>query len=217
VALAFRNTRRERVVAGVALVVMVVASVGAQVEGALVSAEMHRVRPGDAELFRWLNAHTPVDAVVATDNLRLSVLMPTMSHDNVLYANGSRSQATNDELMDRFLLASHLAGTSRKLVQERLQVGSEYADGALPVSTYLYYLSETSPLQPAGQHFLLPQFVPGVMQQFDEVNAATELKKFRVDYVWTDDGRVPLQVEGYELQPVFENGDGRLWELRAVK
>jgi hypothetical protein len=81
----------------------------------------------------------------------------------------------------------------------------------------LYYLSETSPLQPAGQHFLLPQFVPGVMQQFDEVNAATELKKFRVDYVWTDDGRVPLQVEGYELQPVFENGDGRLWELRAVK
>ena len=73
----------------------------AQVEAAGTTAQLHRVRTSDQALFGWLEQNSEVGAVVATTDLRLSTVLPVYTHDGTLLANGSRTSASDDELIER--------------------------------------------------------------------------------------------------------------------
>jgi hypothetical protein len=150
---------------------------------------------------------------VATDDLALSVVLPVRTHNSVLFSNGSRSSASDDELLERFLLASHLSGTPPQQVESEL-AAQESAATDVPISTYSYYLFELSPYQQRrSDRHISPTRLPAVMRWYDSMNVGQELRRFRVDYLWTKVRRQPLPVTGWKWTPVFANSDGRLWRL----
>ena len=147
---------------------------------------------------------------MATDDLGLSILLPCATHDSVLFANGSRSTASDEELMERFLLASRLSGASSEQVAIELQ--SETAE-RIGVSSYAYYLFETSPYKDdVGQHIVSGQ-IPALLHWFRSMNLEDELRRFRVDYLWTENGQVPTEVMGWSWTLVFTNHEAQLWYL----
>jgi hypothetical protein len=209
-ALAARSRPQRRVVVFVMLVLAFAACAIAQIESARDSVEMFHLTSTERGLFDWLNANSTTGAVVATDDLGLSILLPCSTHDSVLFANGSRSTASDQELMERFLLASRLSGASPELVA--VELNSDTAE-RVGVSSYAYYLFETSPYKDdVGQH-IVPGQIPGLLHWFRSMNLEDELRRFRVDYLWTENGRVPAEVNNWYWTPVFTSHEGQLWHL----
>lgn len=200
--------------AGVGFATLLGVAVLAQVEGGRDTAAMHAVPEARRELFAWLNGHTPVGSVVATDELGLSIVLPVETHNSVLFANGSRSSASDDELVERFLLASRLVGEPSEVVARELS-GAMPKDVAEPPANYSLYLFEFSKKyqRHLAERRVAPAWIPVLLQQYAEMDLGRELERFRVDYVWVPTGRVPVAVAGWRYVEAFSSTEGVLWRL----
>lgn len=187
----------------------------AQAEAARDTAAMHDVPVAERALFAWLNANSPVGSVVATDDLALSVVLPVMTHNSVLMADGSRSSASDDELMERFLFASKLQGVGAAEVGRRLR-GEVPVDNDTPEGSYPFYLFEFSDsYQPdRGVRRVSEARIPELLRVYGAMDAATELRRFRVDYLWrrTGDARAAGST-GLRCDLVFAGSGGTLCRL----
>ena len=212
--LQIKKPRRGVVLAMLALVYAACAA--AQVEAARDSVEYFRVTPTEQKLFAWLNANSATGSVVATDNLELSILLPDVTHNSILFSEGSRSTASDQELMERFLLVSRLSGASAEQVSEELS--SSTAKG-IGVASYTYYMFETSTYEEVGVRRTVSAQIPGLLQWFGAMNLEDELRRFRVDYLWTENGRTPPAVAGWRWRLVLTGPQdpasqaGQLWQL----
>jgi hypothetical protein len=215
IALVSRDTGLWRKVVPAALFLMIVACVLTQFEAARDSAELHRLSPAKLQLFAWLNAHTEVGSVVATDNLELSAILPVQTHNSVLFSDGSRSGASDEELMERFLLTSRLSGDTAEQVRGEL---AAFTRTGVPLMSYSRYLFETSLRyeREGSDGHLAPERLPPVMAQFNAMDLASELRRFRVDYLWTDPRHEPAAVPGWTWTPVLQNAEGQLWRLSPL-
>jgi hypothetical protein len=202
--------------AAAGFVVFYAVSTAAQFETARNSAELHRISASDAALFAWLGTQSATGSVVATDDLPLSVELPVMTHNSVLFAEGSRGNATSAELLERFLLASRLVNAPPGRVQAELSQDSAGPPYATPVATYSYYLFEASELEDRGGRRIAARFLPGVMAQYAALDPAAELRRFRVDFLWTQPDESPAPVPGWTWQMVLQTADGSLWSLRPA-
>jgi len=211
VALVSRRSGAWRV-APVALCVLFVACAVAQVEAGRDSAEMYRLTPERRQLFAWLNANTAVGAVVATDDIELSAVLPVQTHDSVLFSDGSRSSARDDELLERMLLASHLSGRSAEQVRTEL---AAFTYTGVPLMSYGRYMWEISLRyeNSGGDGHVAADRLPAVMDEYAAMDVGGELRRFRVDYLWTEAGQEPASVPGWRFTPVLTNAEGRLWRL----
>jgi hypothetical protein len=204
---------RLRWAAVAAFALVMTAAAVAQFESARDSAGLFRFTADQRALFSWLNTHTPAGSVIATDDIKLSIVLPVQTHNSVLFSDGSRSTASDAELMERFLLASRLAGASVQQVHTELTTGETSGPGAAN-ATYTGYLYESSPWEMHnGMRRIVPDRVEGVMQWFSSMNLAGELSRFRVDYLWTEPGRRPATVQGSSWKKAFSSADGSLWQL----
>jgi hypothetical protein len=214
VVLVYPRGRVWEVTTAVALVLALGLSALAQVEVGRDTAAQHELTLGERSLFGWLCAHSAVGSVVATDDLALSIVLPVQTHNSVLFANGSRSSAPDEELMERFLLASRLAGTPPEVVEREL-VEPTAPDEDVTVANYPLYLFEFSLLYqriPAERR-IAPERLAGVMQWYRALNVSHELERFRVDYVWMHGSSVPVGVAGWRSVHVLSNDEGSLWQL----
>lgn len=213
-ALVWPAGRRWRVVAAAGFVVLLGLGTVAQVEAARDTAAMHAVPLAERELFAWLNAKTAVGSVVATDDLALSIVLPVMTHTSVLYADGSRSSANDDELMERFLLAGRLAGASSAEMERRMRAVT-WREADVTEASYTSYLYEFSAKyqETRGDRHVSGQLIPGLLQQYAQMDVAAELQRFRVDYVWTEAKQVPPAVTGWVYVQAFSSTEGTLWRL----
>ncbi|QMV17889.1 hypothetical protein GOB94_03670 [Granulicella sp. 5B5] len=202
-------------VAGVGFAVLLSAAMMAQVEGGRDTASMHAMPQAERGLFAWLNAKTPVGSVVATDELELSIVLPVETHNSVLFANGSRSSASDDELLERFLLASRLVGEPSEVVESELS-GEMPADVAEPPANYSLYLFEFSKKyqRRLAERRVAPAWIPVLLQRYATMDLAQELQRFRVDYVWVPTGRMPVAVTGWRYAEAFSSTEGTLWQLK---
>jgi hypothetical protein len=151
--------------------------------------------------------------VVATDELDLSVILPVRTHNDLLFGNGSRTTATDWELIERFLLASRLAGASANDVRTELS-RSRSPGTAVPEATYTSYLFETSPWGTTGeQRRVRPDRLDEIMRSFVSMDPSAELSHYKVDYLWTEAGRQPALLQGWSWMKMFSNADGNLWRL----
>jgi hypothetical protein len=167
----------------------------------------------DKALFNWLNANTEQGAVVATTDLRLATILPLYTHDSTLMANGSRTSATNEELIERYLLANKLIQAPTLTVQSKLSQGLG-AGSPLPVMTYSEFLFEAAPQKDAIRWSLTPEATEQAIQQYQQIDPSTELLRLRVDYIWLSSG-TPLEIRGYAWKKVFDNSAGSLWQIVA--
>lgn len=187
------------------------ACAAAQVEGAASTASVHRFAESDKSLFAWLNGNSETGAVVATTDLSLATVLPLYTHDGTLLANGSRTSATNQELMERFLLANKLVQAPDSAVRSELSQGIEIASPAMQM-TYSAFLYETAPQRDPAHARLTPEAVDQAVQEYKTIDLAYELLHLRVDYVWLSNG-TPATIAGYAWSKVFENSEGSLWQI----
>jgi len=211
-AMAVRGQRRLGGVFVTLFVLLFAAGSIAQVEVARASAQMFRISPERRELIEWLNSHTDIGSVVATNNLDLNVILPVSTHNSVLVSDGSRSSATNHELVERYLLASRLSGTSAEQVRQQLL--SEASGEAGSSVSYSYYLFETSEYLAPGTLHIKPSIIPELLAWFSGMNLAEELRRFRVDYVVTEGNIQAPQIPGMATQKAFASGNLSVWQLR---
>jgi hypothetical protein len=151
--------------------------------------------------------------VVATTDLRLATALPLYTHNGTLVANGSRTSASDRELVERYLLASALTRTPAGTVEAALSQETGSANMPLPLSTASYFLFETSPeyFDPSRRR-MKESALPAVMERYRNMDVADELKRLRVDYVWMNSDR-PADVQGLREERVLDTADGSLWKL----
>jgi len=142
----------------------------------------------------------------------LATVLPLYTHDGTLMANGSRTSAPDEELIERYLLASKLVQTPASTVRTELAQGIG-AGSPLPVTTYSEFLFETAPQKDPIHWLLIPEATDQAVMEYQHLDPAAELQHLRVDFVWLSNGS-PEEVPGYAWNKVFENSAGSLWQLR---
>ena len=188
------------------------ACAAAQIEGAASTASVHRMPESDKSLFAWLNANSEVGAVVATTEIRMATILPLYTHDGTLMANGSSTSASNDELIERYLLANRLIQAPASEVRSELSHGIDFSSSAMEM-TYSGFLFEIAPQRDPSHARLTPKATEQALQEYQNMDPAKELQHLRVDYAWLNAG-APAEVPGYGWNKVFGNSAGSLWQIR---
>ncbi|MFZ0661351.1 MAG: hypothetical protein WAM66_01550 [Acidobacteriaceae bacterium] len=186
-----------------------------QVEAAVNSAPLHRVDPSQQALFHWLNRNTQRGDVVATTSLELTFDMPVFSQDYTLMVEGSRTSASNSEILERYLLAEALTGTPAATVTDELGSG-KLIYPSRQSSTYPAFFFEHSP-DLAGPGTVNPSVLEKSLAEYRTLDPALELKRFRVNYLYTENGQTPTKIAGVSWQKVLETPEGSLWRLNRVQ
>lgn len=196
-----------------ALFVLIFAACAAnQSEAAINSAPLHRVIPSERTLFQWLNHNTRPDDVVATTSLELAEYMPVYSQNYTLMVEGSRTLASDSEILDRYLLAEALTGASATTVANDLGRSGEPAPSGESRFTYPSFFFEHSP-DLKGPRELNPSIIETALARYRSLNLSDELKRFRVNYLYIENGQRPADIAGVEWKRVLVTSDGTLWQL----
>ena len=194
-------------------------SAAAQVSAGINSAKAHRVIPADQRLFDWLERNTTPDDVVATNDLAISAELPVFTHNYTLLANGTRSSGSDDEILDRLLLADALVHTSLAEVQKQLRPTNKdelsWRFGSPFTTNYVPFLFEHSPKRVPNllQPMLTPQAAAVALAKYRHLDLNQQLHRFRVNYVYVMDGQTPATVGGWQMQMVLQTTRGTLWKL----
>jgi hypothetical protein len=187
-----------------------------QIDAGYHSAPRHRMLDADRKLYDWLLHNTSDGAVVATTDLRLSVDLPVYTHNSILMVNGTRTSGPDEESLQRFLVANALTGMSATQVNKELKLGfKDRAYWPIPSSTYTYYLFEHSPYRDESGDNVFDRYIPALMNQYAAIQAdpSQALQKFRVDYIYTENGQTPPSISGWRATPVLQNPGATLWHL----
>jgi len=162
-----------------AFVLVFIACALSQVTAAVNTARFHRIDPNNWMLFDWLQKHTRVGDVVSTTNLQLCTEIPVYTHNNVLLAEGSRTSGTNEELIERFLLANALASVPPSRVADDLRETDADPHPILP--THSAFLFEHSAYINLYIHRILEPFVLSFVENYQNLSLPAELARFE----WT--------------------------------
>lgn len=184
-----------------------------QIEAAVNSAPLHRVIPWERVLFQYLNRNSHPGDVVATTSLELAVYMPVYTQDYTLMVDGSRTSASDDEILDRYLLAEALTGASSETVAKDLGMGA-VAPGrpTVPWTSYPAFFFEHSP-DLASPVSLRSDVIQACLTRYRSLDPLEDLRRFRVDYLFTTTVQSPIVVRGLSWQKVLPTSDGALWKL----
>ena len=194
-------------------------SAAVQVTAALNSADAHRVFPADARLFAWLERDTAPDDVVATTDLALATELPVFTHNYTLLANGTRSSGSDDEILDRFLLADALVSSPPAVVEQQLRPIEKdevyHAGDPVGASYYVPFLFEHSPKRVPNllQPMLTHEAAADALAKYRDLDLNRELHRFRVNYVYVMNGQAPATIAGWRMQMVLKTERGSLWKL----
>ncbi|HEY4045960.1 MAG TPA: hypothetical protein VGM27_03750, partial [Acidobacteriaceae bacterium] len=189
-----------------------------QISGAINSAQGHRIFPAEAALFGWLNQNTSPDDVIATTDLSLCVVLPVFTHNYSLLANGSRTSGSDDEVLDRFLLANALTSTPESRVIEELDgPWPRTPSDQNPLNTsYAGFLYEWSPYRDMMKPSLSPLGIAKATARYRNLNLPDELLRYRVNYVYASRAKRPPAIPGWETHEVFQTGGAVLWRLEKA-
>lgn len=212
-----RARRSTRLSAGLFLALFAICALE-QISGAMNSAQAHRILPAEGALFSWLNQNTGPDDVVATTNLSLCIVLPVFTHNYSLLGNGSRTSGSDDEVLDRFLLANALTSMPESRVIEELSgtwppTPSDQNPGNTSYAGFLY---EWSPYRDVMRPSLRPEAIAQAVDWYRRLDLTHDLERFRVNYIYTMNGQTPASIRGWQTQRVLETQQGTLWRLGRV-
>lgn len=184
-----------------------------EVNAGVAGAPYQRLSPDDAALFDWLAVHTKPGEVLGTNSLRLCLETPLFTHNRLLLASGTRASGTDRDLLERLLLAHRLEGVPESQVKAEL-AGESPATGAVFMETNGTYLFENSPLLNPYIHVLTADAVSTAMEQYRAMQIDDELKRYRVDYVYTEHGAEPHVGLMHKAEAAVRTpGGGVLWHV----
>ncbi len=88
------------------------------------TSDIYALTPGEAGLYKWLDANTTYGTTVMTLSLKESLQIPSFTHSNVYLPDGLTNERTTEELVDRFAYAHAFYGAAGAL-EEKLNVSND--------------------------------------------------------------------------------------------
>jgi hypothetical protein len=177
------------------------------------TAPMHVYNEERKALYEWLNRNTPVDSVVMVPVSELSYLLPAYTHDYQWIPSGTRTTASNEEILDRFLIAAKLTGQSEQWVKTALAQST--AEGNQPLGhTYVYYLFQGNYNSPDRR--LRGEAIEAALERYKTMDLQHELSRFRLDYIYARGSGRPQTVPGYGTRELYRNSHGAVYSISAV-
>jgi hypothetical protein len=209
------SVRRQRsgLWAGALFTAFFVVCTASQIEAGINSAALHRVTPWEHVLFDWLNHNTHPGDVVATTSLQLALSMPVYSQDCTLMVNGSRTSASDGEILNRYLLAEALIGAPADTIANDLGLNeAQSPPPSRPWTSYPAFFYEYSPYL-ADRTTLKREVIEASLARYRSLNPGDGLRHFRVDYLFAANGQNPPLINGFDWQKVLVTTNGTLWRL----
>jgi len=184
-----------------------------QVAVARNTASFHAVGAERQAVFDWLNGNTNVGDVVLVPVSELSYLLPTETHCRQWIPNGTRTTASNSEILERFLIAAKLLRKGEAWVRHALSQGAAGNDPG-PGLTYVYYLFQGNYDSPDRR--LRDLAVERAIARYWEIDLSHDLALFRLDYVYKQAGEELESVAGFEFKEVSRWGFGSIYAVRRI-
>jgi len=203
-----RRWWRPLVAAGIALLIGIAAV--RQTAVAANTAPKHVYTAEEQALFGWLNRQTPADSVVLLPVSELAQLLPAFTHNCQFIPNGTRTTASNAEILERFLAGEKLLGHADEWVRAALAQNADAGDQPLGI-TYAYYLFQSSYDSPGRR--LQDAAIEAALAQFRAMDLAKELARFRLDYIYARGSEQPSAVPGYTFHEAFRSPFGTVYRI----
>lgn len=205
-------------IAPFALILLSAVACISQVNSGYNSAQYHRIRDTDRRLFDWLQMNSAPFDVVSTTDMRLNIIIPDYTHNDILVVNGSRSSGTDDEIVERFLLANALAGVPPSEVRTELSEDYNHQSSTSDriAWTYSYYMFEHSRYFDTINGNIQKDALPALLAVYGDIqeHLGEELSKYRVNFLLTSGDEIPAQIPGWRVTRELETRDAVLWKLR---
>ena len=174
------------------------------------TTSFHAVGAERQVLFDWLNGNTKAGDVVLVPVSELSYLLPTETHCRQWIPNGTRTTASDREILDRFLTAAKLLRKGEPWVRYALSQGFAASDHGLGLA-YVYYLFQANYDSPDRR--LRPPAVERAIARYREIDLSHDLRQFRLDYVYKRSEEELEPVAGLEFTPVFRSQFGSIYAV----
>jgi len=84
-----------------------------------------RMEPAKLEAFNWLRQNSPANSVVVTDSLADSLYLPAYTQNTSYLKQAQLSQASNQELLQRFLEVNKTAGVKSEMLVKMFEDNNE--------------------------------------------------------------------------------------------
>jgi hypothetical protein len=140
----------------------------------------------------------------------LAQLLPTFTHNFQFIPNGTRTTASNEEILERFLAGEKLLGHSGEWVRDALAQNTAAGDQPLGI-TYVYYLFQANYDSPDRR--LRDSAVAAALEKFRAMDLKDELSRFRLDYIYARGSEQPVTVPGYAFRETFHSPYGTVWQI----
>jgi hypothetical protein len=151
-----------------------------------------------APVFRWLNANMPVDCVALVDEKEelLARLIPAFSHCNVYRSSIIFGGVTEERIFHNYLVYLRLQGVIPETVREHIRTNPYDIRGNFFDNWKTLFTKERSPW--------LDMKTEEVVQGYTEFYArdfSKELRRYRLDVLWSDKGFSPEECQSLGLKP----------------
>jgi hypothetical protein len=206
----YRDNRSRLAFSAMALLIAV--ATFRQVAVARNTAQFHAVGPERQVVFDWLNRNAGVGDVVLLPVSELSYLLPTETHCRQWIPNGTRTTASNGEILDRFLIAAKLLQKGETWVEKALSQSSADTGRGLGL-TFTYYLFQGNFDSPDRR--LRDAAVKRAVARYREINLTRDLALYRLDYVYRRTGEEIEPVAGFGFKEVLSSGFGSMYAVKV--
>ena len=180
---------------------------------AINTAPRHVYDEEKKSLYAWLNRNTSVDSVVLLPVSDLSYLLPVYTHNCQWIPNGTRTTASNAEILDRFLIGAKLTGENDQWVRTALAQSTR--EGNQPLGhTYIYYLFQGNYNSPDRR--LGDDAIQIAIEKYRKMDLSLELPRFRLDYVYARGSAWPRVVPGYKFSELYRNPYGGIFGVERI-
>jgi len=193
-----------------AMVVLLAFGALRQIGVAMNTAPKHEYKEEHRLLFSWLNENTRIDDVLVGSDVEINYLIPVFTHNRPFVPNGTRSTASNEEIMHRFLMAMKLLGHSENTVRDILARDAGQGDQPLG-HTYTYYLFQSS--YGSINRRLPDNRIERILHDYRKIDLAHELRSVRADYVYVRKSENLQPIVGWIFTKSYANQYGTVWHF----
>lgn len=170
-----------------------------------------------ADIYTWLNQHTPKDSVVfVKDNAYLlERLIPAYTHNNVYVSEPANAMASYERFYHNYLIFLRMKGVSSDNIQEYLTTNASEAASFL--HTCVLSVAGGKNAFPKVRDYVLEKSLASLPKDYKIFlgkDLFVEFKKFRLDYILSYqplDSRLLVELGGPAI--VFQQHDFYIYDL----
>lgn len=174
---------------GIAIIICIISVAFAIYTGAIGYKEHEaefRDKQKFADIYTWLNQHTPKDSVVfVKDDVHLlQRLIPAYTHNNVYVSEPENAMAAYERFYHNYLVYVRMKGVPSDGIKEYLAANQQEATGFLHVS--LLVAARSNNVFPEVRDYTLEKSLasfPKDYEMFLTKDLLKEFKKYRLDYI----------------------------------